>query len=386
MIAGGLGGLGRSAAKWFASRGAKNLILLSRFGIRTKSAITFVEELEAIGVQVRAPPCDVTVADSLSATLAFCGQTMPPIKGVIQGAMVLRVRPPYDKEIVLLTSSKDAILDKMTFEDWKISTDPKVRGSWNLHSLLPSGMDFFVCLSSISGIIGTIGQGNYAAGNTYMDALVQHRIARGEKATALDLGWMESEGIAAETPALAESFEAAGFLMPITPPEFHALLDVYCNPSLDTKYSQIITGIEPPAVLRRKNIKQPHFMKQASFRQLHQMGFGIRVTTSSEDAVDFVALFRAAASLTAAAGVITEGLLGRLSTALGINREDMDVAKPLHKYGVDSLLAVELRNYFAKKFNADVAIFDLMGGSTIEQVCLVVARKSGHRQAGWVEM
>lgn len=286
----------------------------------------------------------------------------------------------------MLTSSEDAILDKMTFEDWKISTDPKVRGSWNLHSLLPSGMDFFVCLSSISGIIGTVGQGNYAAGNTYMDALVQHRTARGEKATALDLGWMESEGIAAETPALAESFEAAGFLMPITPLEFHALLDVYCNPSLDTNCSQIITGIEPPAVLRRKKIKQPHFMKQASFRQLHQMGNGTRVTTSFDDAVDFVALIRAAASLTAAAGVITEGLLGKLSKALGINREDMDVAKPLHTYGVDSLLAVELRNYFAKDFNADVAIFDLMGGSTIEQACLVGARKSGHRQAGWAEV
>lgn len=386
MIAGGLGGLGRSAAKWFASRGAKNLVLLSRFGPQKESAFALIEELEAMGVHVRAPPCDVAVTDSLSAALAICAQTMPPIKGVIQGAMVLRVRTLVRDFKSLLTNWKDAILDKMTFEDWKVSISPKVRGSWNLHSLLPSGMDFFICLSSISGIIGTIGQGNYAAGNTYMDALARYRIALGEKATTLDLGWMESEGIAAETPALAESFEAASFLMPITPPEFHALLDIYCDPTRDVRHPQVVTGIEPPAVLRRKAIKQPHWMKLAPFRPLHRIGDGTRITSSSEDGIDYVALFRAATSLTAAAGVVFEGLTGRLSRALGVGREDVDVAKPLHAYGVDSLLAVELRNYFAKDFGADVAIFDLMGGSTIEQACLVVAQKSGYRQAGWVEM
>ena len=75
---------------------------------------------------------------------------------------------------------------------------PKVQGSWNLHDLLPRGMDFFICLSSVSGVVGGGGQANYAAANTYMDALVRYRTMRGEKATAIDLGWMESEGVAAE--------------------------------------------------------------------------------------------------------------------------------------------------------------------------------------------
>lgn len=83
---------------------------------------------------------------------------------------------------------EDAVLEKMTFDDWKLSVEPKVHGSWNLHTLLPQGMDFFICLSSISGIVGSGGQANYAAANTYMDAFVRYRIMRGEKATSLDLG------------------------------------------------------------------------------------------------------------------------------------------------------------------------------------------------------
>lgn len=74
-----------------ATRGAKNLILLSRSGPRTDAARTLVEELRAQGVQVEAPACDVTCTDSLSTVLAHCAHTMPPIKGCIQGTMVLKV-------------------------------------------------------------------------------------------------------------------------------------------------------------------------------------------------------------------------------------------------------------------------------------------------------
>lgn len=80
-----------------ASRGARNLILLSRSGVGSEIAVGLIEELKANGVHAEAPKCDVTSADSLSAVLANCAKTMPPIKGCIQGSMVLRVgclQPP----------------------------------------------------------------------------------------------------------------------------------------------------------------------------------------------------------------------------------------------------------------------------------------------------
>ena len=74
-----------------ASRGAKNLILLSRSGAKTKASISLVDDLRCMGVQVNTPSCDITDSKGLSAILSESGTTMPPIKGVIQATMVLKV-------------------------------------------------------------------------------------------------------------------------------------------------------------------------------------------------------------------------------------------------------------------------------------------------------
>lgn len=91
VIAGGLGGLGRSAARWMVSRGVRHLILLSRSGAQTEAALALIEELKAKGAHAEAPACDVTKADMLRTVLERCAETMPPVKGVIQGSMVLNV-------------------------------------------------------------------------------------------------------------------------------------------------------------------------------------------------------------------------------------------------------------------------------------------------------
>ena len=277
----------------------------------------------------------------------------------------------------------------MTFDDWKVSTGPKIQGTWNLHTLLPGNMDFFICLSSISGIVGSGGQANYAAGNTYMDALVRTRNMNGQKGTALDLGWMESEGVVAESWFLTEGTAAAGHLMPISQADFHALLDHYCDPALEIQQpldeNQLIVGLESPAALRARDLKEPHWMQRRTFRPLHQRGLEGPLVAESESTTDYVALFRQAASLEEASRLVAEGLMQRLSKALAVPREDMDASKPLHAYGVDSLLAVELRNHFAKEMDADVAIFDIMGASSIEAVSLTVARKSKFGAKSWTD-
>lgn len=86
-----------------------------------------------------------------------------------------------------------------------------------------------------------------------------------------------------------------------------------------------------------------------------------------------------------AAKIVREELVGKLSKALSISQEDIEVSKTLQTYGVDSLLAVELRNYFAKDFNADIAVFDITGSASFEDVSLTVAKKSRFRQESWVE-
>ena len=102
VIAGGLGGLGGGSRIWMTDRGAKTLILLSRFDPQYETAFAFRKELEDGGVSVAAPADDITNFSSLEHALATCMQTMPPIKGRFQAAVVLKVRSQ-----LLLPKSKD---------------------------------------------------------------------------------------------------------------------------------------------------------------------------------------------------------------------------------------------------------------------------------------
>ncbi len=91
IISGGLGGQGRSIARWMVARGARHLVLLSRSGAQSEKSIAFVDELRRIGVDLYCPRCNVGDVGSLQAVLDHCRQFMPPIKGCIQAAMDLRV-------------------------------------------------------------------------------------------------------------------------------------------------------------------------------------------------------------------------------------------------------------------------------------------------------
>lgn len=104
VISGGFGGLGKSAARWLVARGAKHLLLLSRSGPQTDADSVFIKELESRGVNVKAPCCDITKFLELSKVLEEYSAEMPPIRGCIQGAMVLRVSPNMQIRDVQLTN------------------------------------------------------------------------------------------------------------------------------------------------------------------------------------------------------------------------------------------------------------------------------------------
>ena len=368
-----------------ASRGAKHLILLSRSGVKNKASISLLDDLRSMEVQVNTPICDVTDSEALSAISSESWKTMPPVKGVNQATMVLKVgaSPKPGAHGFTDIFPRDALLEKMTLEDWNTCIEPKVKGTWNLHTLLPRDMDFFICLSSVSGIIGSIGQANYAAANTFMDALARYRVMQGERATSLDLGWMESAGVFAENASLAHGIAHAGTLIPISEPEFHALLDYHCNPTHDPRSTGMylsIVGPEVPAKLQAKGLEMPQWMKSRMFSHLRQVkSDGHHSSTALlETTSNYAALLGATTSLEEATAVVTDALMQKLSRALAVPPEHLDTTKPLHAYGVDSLLAVELRNFFAKELGADIAVFDITSASSFEAVSMIVARRSSY--------
>nr|ALQ32787.1 putative polyketide synthase [Fusarium bulbicola] len=373
LLSGGLGGLGRSAARWMTSRGAKNLILLSRSGTTRPAAQELMKELEDAGVAAAAPQCDVSDRAALERVLSDCAKTMPPIKGCIQGSMVL----------------KDSIFSNMSQEDYYTAVRPKVVASRNLHELLPQNLDFFILLSSASGVVGNRGQSNYCVGNTYQDSLARNRVASGLPGVAVDLGMILSVGFAAENQESMANLRQEGFNA-MREDEFLALLDMLCDPngkystnanreSQASSFAQIAVGLEAPATLRIKGIPEPAWMTDPLFKHLYQIrgegdhegeGDGEGSGTSCST------LLPAAASLADAAKIVSAAIVQKLCKALSSSERDIDVSKPLHSYGVDSLVAVELRAWFMKEVGSDVAVFDIMSGQSLEELAELAAKRS----------
>lgn len=142
-IVAGLGGIGRELGRWLAEKGAKHLVFLSRSAASGADNKAFVENLrKTYDTNAIAFDCDVGNRAALQ-TVMYNISELPPVKGCVTGAMVL----------------KDTLYEKMSTDDLRITVGPKVHGTYNLHELLPKDMDFFVMLSSLAGVMGHRGQG-----------------------------------------------------------------------------------------------------------------------------------------------------------------------------------------------------------------------------------
>lgn len=266
----------------------------------------------------------------------------------------------------------------MSYAQWSLTVGSKVQTSWNLHSLLPANMDFFILLSSLAGIYGSVSQANYSAGNTFKDALARYRTGRGEKAVAFNLGWMKTVGIIAENAEYEKIRAQSADMAKVELEELLALFDVYCDsehPLLDPESSQVLVGVVTPGHCIAQGVEPPDFMRRPLFAGFSHVG-GAVTGAGDREGVDFAALFRQAETLEGRTDVVIQALATKLGRALSMNPDDIDSTKPLFEYGVDSLVAVEIRNWISKDFAADIAVFDIMGGSTIEALGELAAKRS----------
>ncbi|RAH59477.1 polyketide synthase [Aspergillus piperis CBS 112811] len=360
LIAGGLGGLGQSMINWLVSRGARNILILSRSGGKDAESRKYLDQLKAGGLNVQVYACDVAEEGELSTALTDAAHHMPPIRGCIQAAMVLQ----------------DVGFESMSHDDWQAAVKPKAQGSWNLHKLLPRGLDFFLMLASMNGVVGHIGQANYAAGNTFQDALAHHRKKCGENAATLDLGLFTFAGRVARDPKLLKIMLSILPHKPITEAEFHALLDVYCNPvvckekGLPCQVSFGMRSQDEGAALKAYWVGKP------MFRYIAQQRLSEGQRERQGQSIDLSAAFRGAESLADATAAVIKALTTKLARTLSVEEDNLNEHKALHQYGVDSLVAVELRNWFAKELQAEVATFDIIGRATITSLAGVAASRS----------
>ncbi|KAI0190176.1 putative polyketide synthase, partial [Xylaria flabelliformis] len=353
LISGGLGGQGRSIAEWMVSRGARNLVLLSRSGPNSsEKARLFVKKLRDQGVDVYCPQCDVADAAALTEVVRHCEASMPPISGCIQAAMNIR----------------DSMFENLNYDDWSASLRPKVLGSWNLHQLLPRNLNFFIMFSSVAAIIGSQGQSNYAAANAFEDELAKYRLRCGEKAISLNLSLLAGEGYAVENQKALMQFIMIKQMLLMSQPEVLAILDHYCdrNLPLDPNRSQIVMGLDIPGDIIARGMEPSAWAREPLFLNLSQItGSGEPLNpgsgTEANSEGELGNRVKCAASPADAANILAEGIAGRLCRILSLSPEEFDRGRPVHMYGVDSLIAVELRNWFLRTLKVEVAVFEILG-------------------------
>lgn len=353
-------------ARWMAARGAKNLVFASRSGASRPEVQQLIDELALAGTRVEVLPVDITDGPALESALSGITGSFPPIRGVIQAAMVL----------------EDAIFDNMSLDSFNAGIRPKVHGTWNLHqSTLNLPLDFFIIMASSVGVLGNSGQANYSAGNAYEDALAQYRRSQGLPAISVDLGMILSVGAVAEdqTGMIRRNLERKGFVG-IEEDEFLAILEIAIRESSSSSAeSQMITGIQTQSTLPDDDgvpADEPFWKSSPVFSHLPKLGARSVAHSNNTGVQSTQSLLKAALSLSDAVTVIINAMTIKLSRSLMMDIAELDPTRPTSAFGIDSLVAVELRNWFQKDMKADIAVFEILQANSLQTLAFRVAEKS----------
>ncbi|PYI33455.1 hypothetical protein BP00DRAFT_470507 [Aspergillus indologenus CBS 114.80] len=400
LLVGGMGGLGKAIATWMVTHDARHLIFLSRSAGVSENDQAFIHELKLRGCAVQAIAGDVADYETVQNVI---DQAPNPIAGVMQMAMVLC----------------DVGILNMTLEDYRIALRPKVDGTWNLHRALgPSNkdLDFFVLFSSVSGQIGYWGQANYAAANTFLDAFVQYRHARGLPASVQDIGAIDDVGFISHNPAVRSAMEAGSARL-FTEQDFLDTLQLTMArsshaPPCGTEPSGTAAGLgrvfqNPSQVCQVMESRLPitHADNHIIWKRDPRMAIYRNIETVTAQAENapggsssMLKVFLAEISADparlqqpAAAEFLAGELRDRVADFLMRRPEDgaepFDLGLSLTEVGVDSLVAIELRNWWKQNLAVEVSAFELKNGGSMLDLGELAARRlrekvlgSGHRK------
>ncbi|KAK3297911.1 PKS01 highly reducing polyketide synthase [Chaetomium fimeti] len=362
LLAGGLGGLGRSLSGMLVDRGARKLCFLSRSSSAAErpTARELVRQLEDRGVRVVVLPCDVADADAVRQAVEQCSAQLGRVAGVIQCAMVLR----------------DGLFRNMTYTDWTESTRPKIHGTWNLHAALPD-VDFFISLASFTAIFGSRGVANYAAGSTYQDAVAHFRRGQGKHAATVDVSIVKDAGVLAETGMTQGLKDLAG---PYGLDQHEVAELVWLAISGDVAGQgspQIVTGIATGGSVVAGGFEAPWYLDDPKFAIMARTGLKGHSKTSTASNVDDVqGQLSRAKTLEEASRVVMEALVDRVAKMLQTTAGEIDTDRYLHSYGIDSLVAIETVNWALKVCAAQVTVFDIMAAVPIAATARKIAINS----------
>ncbi|GKU22740.1 unnamed protein product [Fusarium langsethiae] len=379
IITGGLGGLGRAIAVWMASYGARNLILATSSVARACQSSDLLQQLSSYGCHARVEVCDV---GNSSAVERLVSSISTPVGGVIHSALRL----------------SDRFFEDITLEDFDAVFGPKVSGALNLHHCLQGHkLDFFVMLSSGCGVLGNEGQSNYSASSTFLDTFARYRQSLGLPASSIDLGFVEDVGNISERPEIQASLLSRG-LRPITVRDVLRVVEgaiatgcpKQVNTAKDSGYdefsqSQIVLSF---GMIDKATAEWQSWAKDAKFGLLRSKATDNTASDADAGGVESAVqtAVKAFRNILGRLGDASEGkeaalqpvvctaLVAKLAQVLSIKIGDIQPTRSAIQYGIDSLIAIEVRSWARYAFQIDLPINDLTNPYSIQDLAARVSR------------
>jgi phthiocerol/phenolphthiocerol synthesis type-I polyketide synthase D len=354
LITGGHGGLGLRTAKWLVARGARFLVLVGR---RDAGADILHElaELRRAGAVVESIRADVSDAGEIARVLAQVETRLPALRGIIHAAGVL----------------DDGALAHQSTERFNRVLAPKMQGAWHLHVLtrhLP--LDFFVLYSSMASMLGSPGQANYVAANAFLDALAHHRRGLGLPALAINWGPWSDIGMAARRGPAGHA-EGFGTILPAQGMQILEHL-------LASQSTQVgVAAIDWPVLAGAAGASRPSpFL--ANFRR-RPVATADRPQQPPRPWPDLTA-----ATPARRRAHVTAHLRAEVAAVVRLGPDDVDMEQPLNRIGLDSLMAVELRNRLRSQLGLDVPLVAFMDDVSIADLASQLSSRlaEGERDGG----
>jgi acyl transferase domain-containing protein/NADPH:quinone reductase-like Zn-dependent oxidoreductase/acyl carrier protein len=360
VVAGGLGDLGKRLLRLMAQAGARYLVTLSRSGSSSAEHQKLEKELQHFGAGcvLYSVKCDVADEASTRAALSeIKAKGLPMIKGVIQATVALR----------------DSTLDTMTAEVFNSVLQSKSRGTLNLQRVFaPEDLTFFISLSSAVNIIGTAGQANYNAGNSVQDALAQFNETSNCFYISLNIGTIEDATV--NNQAIVQSLRRQG-LSPVRPEELLAFFEYAMSADArEAGCHQAVIGFTPESLAgttatngtahtlmfthvrqtARAEMKNDTAMQTKTFKD-------VIVETSDQDEIS---LF------------VAKVIGKKLADLVAIDAADVSLSSSIMDFGLDSLIAIELRNWIMREFDAPIQSSEVLDSPDIWSLAQKVTLRS----------
>jgi NADPH:quinone reductase-like Zn-dependent oxidoreductase len=355
LITGGLGALGLTVARWMAERGARHLILIGRSGPAAAATET-IASLKENGVKVVTANVDVANLEQVKQAVALSKAEMPPLRGVIHAAGIL----------------DDGTLLQQDIERFRSVMSPKVAGAWNLHlATSEEPLDFFVLFSSVASLLGSPGQGNYSAANNFIDALAHYRRRVGLPAMSINWGPWSEIGLAAR-PDRGGRLASRGIGSMAPERAIEVLQKLFVEHP-----TQVAVMPFDSARWRLFNpaAKRSSLLANLSNEMAETAAHAASRASGRAKTICDAAL---AAEPQERQALLETYLCEQLARVMGLSPVNLDVHQPLSRFGLDSLMAIEMKNRIELDLGILIPVARLLQGPSLAQVAEQLA---GHLTA-----